>query len=60
MNNEEYRKDDTRFQWRCSWEERKQLKTYAALEGIQMNLLLSEAWKYYVENVMKKKHKVKL
>ena len=34
MNNEEYRKDDTRFQWRCSWEERKQLKTYAALEGI--------------------------
>ena len=58
MNNDEYRIDDTRFNWRCTSEERQELKIYSALEHDNMNAILSRAWRYYVEEVLQKKYKL--
>ena len=49
-NNEMYRNDDSRYNWRCTWQERKRLKILAAEKGTTMNDILSRAfalyWKY--------------
>ena len=44
---EQYRKNDCRFQWRCSANERQQLKRLAAENNVTMNTLLSAAWAHY-------------
>ena len=57
MNNEAYRKDKTQYMWRCSANERKQLKTLAAESGYTMSALLGFAWKNYYQLQQKKKRK---
>lgn len=49
MKNEIYRKNKTQYIWRCSEEERKQLKMMAVETGKSMSELLTIAWKNYYE-----------
>lgn len=46
-NNEIYRIDDSRYQWRCSRKERQKLKILAAEKGTTMNDILSRAFALY-------------
>ena len=46
-NNEMYRNDDTRYNWRCSWRERQRLKILAAEKGTTMNDIISRAFLFY-------------
>lgn len=57
MNNEIYRKDSTQYIWRCTANERKQLKLLSAETGYNMSKLLSFAWRNYYQLQLKKKRK---
>lgn len=46
-NNEVYRNDDSRFNWRCSACNRQRLKILAAEKGENMNETLTRAFLFY-------------
>lgn len=56
-NNEIYRIDDSRFNWRCTARDRQRLKILAAEKGENMNDTLTRAFLFYWK-YSKRKNKI--